>query len=85
MCELGGTSATDEGLAGESIAVNRGPARSPDPKNWKNALALSDVAGGAQAQADGRLPVIMEDKYYPRRTMKYVFFVLRLSFLFATA
>ncbi|KAK4692703.1 hypothetical protein P7C71_g4557, partial [Lecanoromycetidae sp. Uapishka_2] len=41
------------------------PKRSPDQKNWKNALTLSEVTGGA----DGRLPPIVEDKYYPRRTM----------------
>ena len=42
------------------------PKRSPDQKNWKNALTLSEVTGGA----DGRLPPILEDKYYPRRTME---------------
>ncbi len=42
------------------------PKRSPDQKNWKNALTLSEVTGGA----DGRLPPIVEDKYYPRRTLE---------------
>ncbi|KAI9877905.1 MAG: hypothetical protein M1830_002460 [Pleopsidium flavum] len=41
------------------------PARSPDQKNWKNALTLSEVT----SSQDGRLPPILEDKYYPRRTM----------------
>ena len=45
------------------------PRRSPDQRNWKNALTLSEVTGGT----DGRLPPIVEDKYYPRRTMEYVF------------
>ena len=44
------------------------PKRSPDQRNWKNALTLSEVTGGA----DGRLPPIVEDKYFPRRTMEYV-------------
>ena len=44
------------------------PERSPDQKNWKNVLTLSEVTGGA----DGRLPPIVEGKYFPRRTMEYV-------------
>lgn len=48
-------------------SLNRNsPKRSPDQRNWKNALTLSEVTGGA----DGRLPSIVEDKYYPRRTME---------------
>ena len=42
------------------------PQRSPDQRNWKNVLALSEATGGM----DGRLPPILEDKYYPRRTME---------------
>ena len=42
------------------------PQRSPDQKNWKNVLTLSEATGGM----DGRLPPILEDKYYPRRTME---------------
>ncbi|KAI4261252.1 MAG: hypothetical protein L6R42_003542 [Xanthoria sp. 1 TBL-2021] len=41
------------------------PKTSPDQRNWKNALTISEVTGGA----DGRLPPIVEDKYYPRRTL----------------
>ncbi len=44
------------------------PKRSPDQKNWKNTLTLSEVTGGT----DGRLPPIVEDKYFPRRTLEYV-------------
>lgn len=42
------------------------PKRSPDRRIWKNTLTLSEAVGGA----DGRLPPIMEDKYYPRRTLR---------------
>ena len=42
------------------------PQRSPDQRNWKNVLTLSEATGGL----DGRLPPIAEDKYYPRRTME---------------
>ena len=51
-----------------SISRNS-PKRSPDQRNWKNALTLSEVTGGA----DGRLPPILEDKCFPRRTMEYAF------------
>ena len=42
--------------------------RSPDERNWRNGLGLGEFMDGQ----DGRLPTISEDKYYPRRTMKYV-------------
>ena len=42
------------------------PQQSPDQRNWKNVLTLSEATGGM----DGRLPPILEDKYYPRRTME---------------
>ena len=42
------------------------PKRSPNQRIWKNRLTLSEAVRGA----DGRLPPIMEDKYYPRRTMR---------------
>ena len=37
---------------------------SPNERNWRN--------GEFMDEQDGRLPTISEDKYYPRRTMKYV-------------
>ena len=43
------------------------PRRSPDQKVWKNVLTLAEVAGNA----DGRLPPIVEGKYYPRKTLEY--------------
>ena len=43
------------------------PKNSPDQKVWKNVLSLAEVTGGA----DGRLPPIVEDKYYPRKTLEY--------------
>lgn len=55
-------------------SINRSsPKRSPDQRPWKNALTLSEVTGGG----DGRLPPIVEGKYYPRRTMESV--VLRIQ------
>ncbi|KAL8662529.1 MAG: hypothetical protein Q9202_004674 [Teloschistes flavicans] len=41
------------------------PKQSPDQSSWKNGLTISEVMGGA----DGRLPPIVEGKYYPRRTL----------------
>ena len=43
------------------------PKRSPDQKNWKNTLTLSEATGGGE----GRLPPIVEDKYFPRKTLEY--------------
>jgi hypothetical protein len=40
--------------------------RSPGERNWGNG------AGFNLDGEDGRLPTITEDKYYPRKTMKYV-------------
>jgi hypothetical protein len=39
--------------------------RSPDERQWRSGLGLQDVE-------NAMLPTIAEDKYYPRRTMKYV-------------
>lgn len=46
--------------------VQASPKRSPDQRNWRNALTLSEATGGL----DARLPPIVEDKYFPRRTME---------------
>ena len=43
------------------------PKKSPDQNVWKNVLSLAEVTGAA----DGRLPPIVEDKYYPRKTLEY--------------
>jgi len=44
------------------------PATSPDQKNWKNMCTLSEAVGGQE----GRLPPILENKSYPRKTLEYV-------------
>lgn len=46
--------------------VQASPARSPVQRNWKNMCTLSEAVAGQ----DGRLPPILEDKQYPRRTLK---------------
>ena len=67
--ELGNVQKTIDSQRGPRRSINRSsPRRSPDQRNWKNTLTLSEVTGGT----DGRLPPIVEDKYYPRRTMEYV-------------
>lgn len=40
--------------------------RTPDQKNWRNMRTFSEAAG----LEDDRLPPILEDKYYPRRTLE---------------
>ena len=48
-------------------SIDRGsPKRSPAQRIWKNTLTLSEAVEGAE----GRLPPIVEDKYYPRRTLE---------------
>lgn len=47
--------------------INNSSKRSPDQRNWKNVLSLAEVTAGV----DGRLPPIVEDKYYPRKTLEY--------------
>ena len=44
--------------------------KSPDQRNWKNNLTLSEATRGH----DGRLPPILEDKCYPRKTLEYALF-----------
>ncbi len=45
---------------------NASPKTSPGQKVWKNVLTLAEVTG-----AEGRLPPIVEDKYFPRKTLEY--------------
>lgn len=51
------------------------PKKSPDQRSWKNGLTMSEVMG----RAEGRLPPIVEGKYYPRRTLECVAVVLCLG------
>lgn len=51
------------------LTCSNSPKKSPDQKVWKNVLSLAEVTGGAE----GRLPPIVEDKYYPRKTLEYAF------------
>lgn len=67
--ELGNVQKNVDSRGAKRRSINRNsPKRSPDQKNWKNTLTLSEVTGAA----DSRLPPIVEDKYFPRRTMEYV-------------
>ena len=47
--------------------IQGSPKRSPDQKRWRNGLTISEVLGSEE----GRLPPILEDKHYPRRTLRY--------------
>ena len=46
--------------------VRSSPTKSPDERNWKNMCTLTEAVG----LDDGRLPPILEDKSYPRRTLE---------------
>jgi Shugoshin N-terminal coiled-coil region len=52
--------------AKEGKTVRPSPTQSPDQKNWKNMCTLSEAVG----LQDGKLPPILEDKSYPRRTLE---------------
>jgi hypothetical protein len=45
--------------------TRKSPGASPEQKNWKTMCPLSEVHG-----QEGRLPPILENKYYPRRTIE---------------
>lgn len=47
-------------------SIKKSPVKSPDPKNWKNALTLSEVT----CSGESRLPPIVEGKYFPRKTLE---------------
>ncbi|KAG4430031.1 hypothetical protein IFR05_014483 [Cadophora sp. M221] len=48
-------------------ATRASPATSPDQKNWKNICSLSEAVAGQE----GRLPPILENKSYPRKTLEH--------------
>lgn len=55
------------------------PKRSPNQRSWKNTQTLSDLMG----EAEGRLPPILEDKQFPRRTLEYDRLLVHLPLVFA--
>ena len=67
----------DLGMAHSNLSVGQtsrrrstqqsSPKRSPDQRNWKNALSLSEVTSVSDLS---RLPPIFEDKYFPGRTLE---------------
>ena len=44
--------------------------KSPDQKDWKNKQTIGGVLAGERELQEGRLPAILEDKYYPRKTLE---------------
>lgn len=74
LAELGGLvqqlgnlhQSTEEHRAARRRSGVKSPAKqSPAHRSWKNGLSTSGFTDGA----DGRLPPIVEGKYYPRRTL----------------
>jgi Shugoshin C terminus len=45
-------------------------AKSPDQKDWKNRQTIGGVVAGERQPQEGRLPVIVEGKHYPRKTLE---------------
>ena len=50
----------------EGKITRASPSQSPDQRNWKNMYTLSEAVAGQE----GRLPPILENKSYPRRTLE---------------
>ena len=48
-----------------SGVIDLNPITSPNEKDWRNRQTLASILG----QEDGRLPAILEDKQYPRKTL----------------
>lgn len=46
------------------------PAKSPGTKDWKNACAIGAAMPGQEGRFPPSLPAIMENKYYPRKTLE---------------
>jgi len=62
-----GTSPPPEKISPKSgKIVSSSPKQSPDQRNWKNICTLSEAIEGQE----GRLPPILEDKFFPRRTLE---------------
>lgn len=45
-------------------------AKSPDQKNWKNRQSIGNVVSTERQVPEGQLPVIVEGKCYPRKTLE---------------
>jgi hypothetical protein len=50
----------------DRTTAKRSPATSPDRRNWKNMCTLGESVKGQE----GPLPTILENKYYPRKTLE---------------
>lgn len=46
------------------------PAKSPGTKDWKNHCALGETSTAHESRFPPTLPAIIENKYYPRRTLE---------------
>ena len=66
ITSLGDGSTSKKKAAREGKITKANPSQSPDQRNWKNMCTLSEAVAGQE----GRLPPIMENKSYPRRTLE---------------
>ena len=70
--ELGGLpeKAEKKGRRRKSTHGILGQGRSPTAPDWRNRQTIAGVLSGATAEQEGRLPPIVEDKLFPRRTLE---------------
>jgi hypothetical protein len=62
---VGGLGAISLDVSPGTFRLRRSPGQ--DQKDWKNTFTLSEVT----SNHEGRLPPILEDKMYPRRSIEY--------------
>ncbi len=46
------------------------PVKSPDQKEWRDRQTIGGIVAGERQLQEGRLPVIVEGKHYPRKTLE---------------
>lgn len=69
--ELGDvTAAGERRRSSKRRSIDRSSSKRLDPgqRTWRNGLSCSEFTGGLE----GRLPPILEDKYFPRKTLEYI-------------
>lgn len=64
------TAAGERRRSSKRRSIDRSSSKKLDPgqRTWRNGLSCSEFAGGLE----GRLPPILEDKYFPRKTLEYI-------------
>ncbi len=68
ITELGDAPVPKKKSPRDGKVTRASPNTSPEQKYWRNGCTLNEAVGGQE----GRLPPILENKLFPRRTLEYV-------------